>query len=68
NDLAWCYYHGVGVKKDMYKSAKYYRLAAAQGMSTMGNSWIWKDKYGGPTSPTTPDKSHYHHHTLAALG
>ncbi|KAF9900924.1 hypothetical protein EC991_006731 [Linnemannia zychae] len=67
NDLAWCYYHGVGVKKDMYKSAKYYRLAAAQGMSTMGNSWIWKDKYGGPTSPTTPDKSHYHHHTLAAL-
>ncbi|KAG0375353.1 hypothetical protein BGX24_009229 [Mortierella sp. AD032] len=68
NDLAWCYYHGVGVKKDMYKSAKYYRLAAAQGMSTMGNSWIWKDKYGGPTSPTTPDKSHQHHHTLAALG
>ncbi|KAG0068417.1 hypothetical protein BGZ89_004740 [Linnemannia elongata] len=68
NDLAWCYYHGVGVKKDMYKSAKYYRLAAAQGMSTMGNSWIWKDKYGGPTSPTTPDKGHYHQHTLAALG
>ncbi|KAG0304841.1 hypothetical protein BGZ97_001320 [Linnemannia gamsii] len=68
NDLAWCYYHGVGVKKDMFKSAKYYRLAAAQGMSTMGNSWIWKDKYGGPTSPTTPDKGHYHHHTLAALG
>ncbi|KAF9544417.1 hypothetical protein EC957_012121 [Mortierella hygrophila] len=68
NDLAWCYYHGVGVKKDMYKSAKYYRLAEAQGMSTMGNSWIWKDKYGGPTSPTTPDKGHYHHSTLAALG
>ncbi|KAG0226000.1 hypothetical protein BGW42_003955 [Actinomortierella wolfii] len=52
NDLAWCYYHGVGVKKDMYKSAKYYRLAAAQGLETVGNSWIWKDKYGGaPTSP-----------------
>ncbi|KAI7832379.1 hypothetical protein BC939DRAFT_482779 [Gamsiella multidivaricata] len=53
NDLAWCYYHGVGVKKDMYKAAKYYRLAAAQGLNTVGNSWIWKDKYGGmPTSPT----------------
>ncbi|KAF9976579.1 hypothetical protein BGZ73_008250 [Actinomortierella ambigua] len=52
NDLAWCYYHGVGVKKDMYKSAKYYRLAAAQGLETVGNSWIWKDKYGGaPISP-----------------
>ncbi|KAF9180091.1 hypothetical protein BGZ51_000054 [Haplosporangium sp. Z 767] len=53
NDLAWCYYHGVGVKKDMFKAAKYYRLAAAQGLETVGNSWIWKDKYGGmPTSPT----------------
>ncbi|KAF9287726.1 hypothetical protein BGZ74_001028 [Mortierella antarctica] len=60
NDLAWCYYHGVGVKKDMFKSAKYYRLAAAQGLSLMGNSWIWKDKYGGvpplpsPKSPKSP--------------
>ncbi|KAF9931974.1 hypothetical protein FBU30_009153 [Linnemannia zychae] len=53
NDLAWCYYHGVGVKKDMYKAAKYYRLAAAQGLEMVGNSWIWKDKYGGmPASPT----------------
>ncbi|KAF9414061.1 hypothetical protein BGZ94_000522 [Podila epigama] len=53
NDLAWCYYHGEGVKKDMFKSAKYYRLAAAQGLNTVGNSWIWKDKYGGvPASPT----------------
>ncbi|KAK3821336.1 MAG: hypothetical protein J3Q66DRAFT_280083 [Benniella sp.] len=47
NDLAWCYYHGVGVKKDMYKAAKYYRLASAQGVNTVGNSWIWKEKYGG---------------------
>ncbi|KAG0054819.1 hypothetical protein BGZ83_010381 [Gryganskiella cystojenkinii] len=57
NDLAWCYYHGIGVKKDMYKSAKYYRLAAAQGQELMGNSWIWKDKYGGPTSPGAQDSS-----------
>ncbi|KAF9186660.1 hypothetical protein BGZ50_002372 [Haplosporangium sp. Z 11] len=64
NDLAWCYYHGMGVKKDMYKSAKYYRLAAAQGLGTIGNSWIWKEKYGGPTSPTAQEKGHSHHHTL----
>ncbi|KAF9115259.1 hypothetical protein BGX27_008380 [Mortierella sp. AM989] len=57
NDLAWCYYHGIGVKKDMYKSAKYYRLAAAQGQGTIGNQWIWKDKYGGPTSPSPVEKS-----------
>ncbi|KAF9935244.1 hypothetical protein BGZ67_003462 [Mortierella alpina] len=56
NDLAWCYYHGIGVKKDMFKSAKYYRLAAAQGQELIGNSWIWKDKYGGPTSPTVVEK------------
>jgi len=37
----------------MFKAAKYYRLAAAQGLNTVGNSWIWKDKYGGmPASPT----------------
>ncbi|KAI8601112.1 hypothetical protein EDD21DRAFT_305637 [Dissophora ornata] len=66
NDLAWCYYHGVGVKKDMYKSAKYYRLAAAQGLEIMGNSWIWKDKYGGPTSPMPVDK-HSHRHLLQAF-
>ncbi|KAF9143815.1 hypothetical protein BGX30_014660 [Mortierella sp. GBA39] len=58
NDLAWCYYHGVGVKKDMFKAAKYYRLAAAQGLETVGNSWIWKDKYGGmPSSPTGDSKA-----------
>ncbi|KAF9432951.1 hypothetical protein BGZ76_010103 [Entomortierella beljakovae] len=56
NDLAWCYFHGIGVKKDMYKSAKYYRLAAAQGQGTIGNQWIWKDKYGGPSSPAPVEK------------
>ncbi|KAF9170984.1 hypothetical protein BGX21_007273 [Mortierella sp. AD011] len=66
NDLAWCYYHGIGVKKDMYKSAKYYRLAAAQGQGTIGNQWIWKDKYGGPTSPTPVEKGNSHNHALRA--
>ncbi|KAF8959463.1 hypothetical protein BGZ46_001755 [Entomortierella lignicola] len=67
NDLAWCYYHGIGVKKDMYKSAKYYRLASAQGQGTIGNQWIWKDKYGGPTSPTPIEKGHSHYHALRAF-
>ncbi|ORZ28935.1 hypothetical protein BCR41DRAFT_376284 [Lobosporangium transversale] len=57
NDLAWCYFHGVGVKKDMYKSAKYYRMATAQGAELMGNQWIWKDKYGGPSNLAT-EKTH----------
>jgi TPR repeat protein len=45
NDLAHCYYHGQGVKRDVYQAAKYYRLAAAQGQGIMGNSWIFKKKY-----------------------
>ncbi|KAF9569535.1 hypothetical protein EC968_002579 [Mortierella alpina] len=66
NDLAWCYYHGIGVKKDMFKSAKYYRLAAAQGQELIGNSWIWKDKYGGPTSPTVVEKGQAQSSSLRA--
>jgi TPR repeat protein len=45
NDLGFCYANGEGVKKDMKKAAKYYRLAAAQGSSMIGNSWIYKKKY-----------------------
>ncbi|GBC05534.1 hypothetical protein RclHR1_06280007 [Rhizophagus clarus] len=45
NDIAFCYYKGDGVKKDMKKAAKYYRMADAQGHGTMGNSWIYKEKY-----------------------
>ncbi|ORX64131.1 HCP-like protein, partial [Basidiobolus meristosporus CBS 931.73] len=45
NDLAFCYLHGHGVKKDRYKAAKYYRMAHAQGMGVVGNSWIFKEKY-----------------------
>ncbi|CAI2165194.1 13722_t:CDS:2 [Funneliformis geosporum] len=45
NDVALCYYKGEGVKKDMKLAAKYYRMADAQGHGTMGNSWIFKDKY-----------------------
>lgn len=45
NDLAQCYHHGIGVKKDMHLAAKYYRKAARQGHGAMGNSWIYKPKY-----------------------
>ncbi|CAB4412760.1 unnamed protein product [Rhizophagus irregularis] len=45
NDIAYCYSKGDGVKKDMKKAAKYYRMAEAQGHGTLGNSWIYKEKY-----------------------
>ncbi|KAG0205219.1 hypothetical protein BGX28_003156 [Mortierella sp. GBA30] len=45
NETALCYYEGIGTDKDMFQSAKYYRMAAAQGASQLGNSWIWKPKY-----------------------
>ncbi|CAG8441772.1 25129_t:CDS:2 [Gigaspora rosea] len=45
NDIALCYYKGEGVKKDMKIAAKYYRMADKQGYGTMGNSWIYKEKY-----------------------
>ncbi|KAG5982235.1 hypothetical protein E4U54_006405 [Claviceps lovelessii] len=28
-----------------FAAARYYRLAEKAGNKTMGNSWIWKDKY-----------------------
>ncbi|KAF9427735.1 hypothetical protein BGZ76_002211, partial [Entomortierella beljakovae] len=45
NETALCYYDGIGVEKDMFESARYYRMAASQGVTQLGNSWIWKPKY-----------------------
>ncbi|KAL8905707.1 MAG: hypothetical protein Q9207_002463 [Kuettlingeria erythrocarpa] len=45
NEVARCYEDGFGGKKDRYTAAKYYRLAEQKGSKTLGNSWIWKDKY-----------------------
>ncbi|BDD60168.1 hypothetical protein MAP00_005322 [Monascus purpureus] len=45
NEAAWCYLEGFGGKKDKYTAAKYYRLAEENGNKTLGNSWIWKEKY-----------------------
>ncbi|KAL7798559.1 putative cell cycle inhibitor Nif1 [Trichoderma ceciliae] len=45
NEIAWCYLEGYGCKKDKYAAARYYRLAEKAGNKTLGNSWIWKEKY-----------------------
>lgn len=44
-EAGFCYAEGVGCKKDLKKAAKFYRLAAEKGVSMVGNSWIYKDKY-----------------------
>ncbi|KAI2473055.1 HCP-like protein [Annulohypoxylon bovei var. microspora] len=49
NEVGWCYLEGFGCKKDKYASARYYRLAEENGNKTLGNTWIWKDKYN-PTN------------------
>ena len=38
-EAGFCYAKGVGCKKDLKKSAKFYRIAESKGMSMVGNSW-----------------------------
>ncbi|KAI8351708.1 hypothetical protein B0O80DRAFT_111881 [Mortierella sp. GBAus27b] len=45
NEVAQCYVDGTGTEKNAFEAARYYRLAAAQGVTQFGNSWIWKPKY-----------------------
>ncbi|KAF2118522.1 hypothetical protein BDV96DRAFT_570089 [Lophiotrema nucula] len=45
NEVAWCYLEGFGCKKDKFKAAQFLRLAEQKGSKTLGNTWIWKDKY-----------------------
>lgn len=45
NEVARCYLEGFGCKKDKYRAAYYLRKAENAGVKTLGNSWIWKDKY-----------------------
>ncbi|KAJ5641426.1 hypothetical protein N7490_005426 [Penicillium lividum] len=53
NEAAWCYIKGFGQEKgkkrdkdeDKRMAAKYYRLAEKNGCPTVGNSWIWKEKW-----------------------
>ncbi|KAJ5239673.1 hypothetical protein N7468_004292 [Penicillium chermesinum] len=44
-EAGFCYAEGVGCKKDMHKAARFYRNAESNGMSIVGNSWIYKEKY-----------------------
>ncbi|KAF3483976.1 uncharacterized protein GIQ15_03300 [Arthroderma uncinatum] len=44
-EAGYCYAEGNGCKKDLKKAAKYYRMAEKGGMSMVGSSWIYKDKY-----------------------
>ena len=38
-EAGFCYAQGIGCKKNLKKSAKFYRQAEAKGMSMVGNSW-----------------------------
>ena len=38
-EAGFCYAQGVGCKKNLKKSATFYRQAEAKGMSMVGNSW-----------------------------
>ena len=38
-EAGFCYAQGVGCKKDMKKSARFYRMAESKGISMVGNSW-----------------------------
>ncbi|KAG4429420.1 hypothetical protein IFR05_015094 [Cadophora sp. M221] len=46
-EAGFCYAQGIGCKKDLKKSANFYRQAEAKGISMIGNSWIYKPKYSG---------------------
>jgi TPR repeat protein len=37
-DLAWMYYHGEGVERDLKEAARLYRLAAEQGVASAQNN------------------------------
>lgn len=56
-EAGFCYAKGVGCKKNLKKSAHFYRLAEAKGMSMIGNSWIHKAKYNdGGKADTDKDE------------
>ncbi|KAL2172043.1 hypothetical protein VTG60DRAFT_413 [Thermothelomyces hinnuleus] len=56
-EAGFCYAQGIGCKKDLKKSAKYYREAEARGMNMVGNSWIHKPKYNDDNDKQPRSKS-----------
>lgn len=41
-EAGFCYAQGIGCKKDLRKSARFYRMAESKGISMVGNSWYSK--------------------------
>lgn len=56
-EAGYCYAEGVGCRKDMKKAAKFYRAAESKGVSMVGNSWIYKDKYMDESTSTSDTRS-----------
>ncbi|KAF2437346.1 hypothetical protein P171DRAFT_343770, partial [Karstenula rhodostoma CBS 690.94] len=56
-EAGYCYAEGVGCRKDMKKAAKFYRAAESKGVSMVGNSWIYKDKYMDEGTSTSDTRS-----------
>ncbi|KAK9372378.1 uncharacterized protein V1513DRAFT_242351 [Lipomyces chichibuensis] len=53
----WCR-NGPGRKKDLHKAAALYREAADKGVNTVGNCWIYKEKYLRPRNTCDdPDRA-----------
>ncbi|KAK9478877.1 hypothetical protein V1514DRAFT_48204 [Lipomyces japonicus] len=59
----WCH-NGPGRKKDMFKAAALYRSAADNGVTSIGNSWIYKEKYITKESKASPkpEEAEVHSH------
>ncbi|CAK7245101.1 MAG: hypothetical protein STHCBS139747_006669 [Sporothrix thermara] len=56
-EAGFCYAQGIGCKKNLKTSSKFYRQAEAKGMSMVGNSWIHKSKYNDEKDDKTRSKS-----------
>jgi TPR repeat protein len=41
-EAGFCYAQGIGCRKDLKKSARFYRMAESKGISMVGNSWYGK--------------------------
>ncbi|CAI9625352.1 unnamed protein product [Alternaria burnsii] len=64
-EAGYCYAEGVGCKKNMKKAAKFYRAAEAKGVSMVGNSWIYKEKYMDDGSDERSGRSAKQDHSTA---
>ncbi|KAH6898420.1 hypothetical protein B0T10DRAFT_578117 [Thelonectria olida] len=67
-EAGFCYAQGVGCKKNLKKSAKFYRMAEAKGMSMVGNSWIHKAKYNEDDADSKKKKARSKSRTRTMFG